>query len=184
MHARQCGLYEAYTTTTEIPVVYIGVQFVTLAAQSFTIGEIKQAQATWWHLDDCITSKSVRAIMNNADSPSKARSVLNDYFLPLTYANIIFCEHRLSHLKMKHGEDPHVFFSPLKEVLNVLLMLGVEKDDRAVRSLMLRRFTREFEMVKSAMIIHFSRDREAIETHIRNAYLNFSVQSKAVTSTG
>ena len=88
MHARQCGLYEAYTTTDDIPVVHIGVDLAPLTSQGFTVGEIKRAQAAWWHLDDCITSKSVRAMVNNADSPSKAWRVFNDHFLPLMLTSI------------------------------------------------------------------------------------------------
>ncbi|CAM9658312.1 unnamed protein product, partial [Sphacelaria rigidula] len=62
-------------------------------------------------------------------------------------------------------------------------MLGVEKDERTVCSLMLRGLTSEYEMVRTAMSIHFPRDREAVESHVRNAYLSFSVQGKIATST-
>ena len=35
---------------------------------------------------------------------------------------------------MKQGEDPHIFPSRLKEILGVLLILEVRKDDRTVYS--------------------------------------------------
>lgn len=45
---------------------------------------------------------------------------------------------------MKHEEGPHIFISQLKEVLEVLLMLGVEKEDGVVCFLMLNGLTREY----------------------------------------
>ncbi|CAM9593750.1 unnamed protein product, partial [Sphacelaria rigidula] len=91
-------------------------------------------------------------MISNAISPSKAWRVMNNHFLPPADANINLYEHQLNGLKMKQGEDPHVFLLKLSEVLSVLLMLGVEKEERAVCSLMLRGLTSEYEMVRSAMI--------------------------------
>ena len=59
-------------------------------------------------------------------------------FLPLSDSQINLFEHKLALLKMKQGEDPHIFFSQLKEILGVLLMLEVKKDDREICSIMLK----------------------------------------------
>lgn len=70
--------------------------------------------------------------MSDPRSSSRAWQELNCHFLPQTAANINLHEYKLSKLRMKPGEDPHTFFSHLEEMLGVLLMLWVGKDDRTV----------------------------------------------------
>ncbi|CAM9658381.1 unnamed protein product, partial [Sphacelaria rigidula] len=47
IHARQCGLHEAYTTTDDTPVTDIGIDLAPLVEQGLTVSQIKQAQAAW-----------------------------------------------------------------------------------------------------------------------------------------
>ena len=56
-----------------------------------------------------VTDESVRAMMHNAGSSSKAWRTLNEHFLPLSDSQINVFEHKLAFLKMKQGEDPHIF---------------------------------------------------------------------------
>lgn len=183
MHAKQCGLLDAFTSLEDIPIADIGVDLTPMVGLGYTVSEVKKAQAAWWHLYECVTSDSVKAMIHNAGSASKAWRDLNDHFLPLSDAQINLYEHKLSNLKMKHGEDPHAFFSQIKEILGVLLMLGVQKEDRVVVSILLNGLTRDYNNVRENMKIHFPRNREAIEKHVRNKYLELSVEGKIAKQT-
>ena len=110
MHARQCGLFEAFTTSNDISMADVGVDLTPKIEQGHTVGEVKRAQSAWWHLLECITSDSVKAMVHNAGSPSKAWRTLNNHYLPLSDAQINLHEHKLSRMEMRQGEDPRIFF--------------------------------------------------------------------------
>ena len=68
----------------------------------------------------------------------------------------------------------------MKEIIAVLLMLEVRKEDRAVCSIMLKYVTREYSSVRDNMIIHFPRNNEIIERGVCFKYLESSVKSKPI----
>lgn len=49
---------------------------------------------------------------------------------------------------------------------------------------MLRGLTSDYEMVRNAVNLHILRDREAVEEHVRSAYLNLSAQGQIAQSNG
>lgn len=150
-----------------------------MLVRGYTVSQLKRAQVSWWYLFNAVTNESVRAMIHNAGSSSKAWRTLNEHFLPLSDSQINLFEHKLALLKMKQGEDPHIFFSQLKEILGVLLMLEVKKDDREICSIMLKGLTREYSSVRENMVIHFPRNKEMIEKHVRNKFLELSVDPKS-----
>lgn len=96
--------------------------------RGFDVGFIKQIQATWWHLHECAPCERVHAMVHHAESPSEARRCLNYYrFLlyDMSDPERNLHEHKMANLQMKHGEDPHVCFSEVKEALGAPLMLGL-----------------------------------------------------------
>ena len=123
-------------------------------------------------------------MVHNAGSSSKTWRTVNNHYLPLSDAQKILYEHKLSRMQMKQGEDPHIFFSQLNEVLGGLLMLGVEKDDRVVCSLMLNELARDYSNVIENIRIMYPRNREAIERHVRDKYLELSIRGRVERQTG
>ena len=63
-------------------------------------------------------------------------------------------------------------------------MLGVEKEDRVVCSLMLNGAMRDYHNVRENMRIIYPRNREAIERHVREKYLELSIKSRIERQTG
>ena len=69
----------------------------------------------------------------------------------------------------------------MKEIIAVLLMLEVRKEDRAVCFIMLKYdVTREYSSVRDSMIIHFLRNNEMIERRVCYKYLESSGKSKPI----
>ena len=66
MHARQCGLFEAFTTSNDISMADVGVDLTPKIEQGYTVGEVKRAQSAWWHPLECVTSDSVKAMVYSA----------------------------------------------------------------------------------------------------------------------
>ena len=63
-------------------------------------------------------------------------------------------------------------------------MLGVEKDDRVVCSLMLNGLTRDYSNVRENRRIMYPRNREVIERHVRDKYLELSIKGRIERQTG
>ena len=104
--------------------------------KGYTVGVLRQAETAWWFLFDCLKKGSLKTMVRQAGSPSKAFRALRDHFLPLSESQIRVQE-KLKSLRMRSGENPSTFFTSLREVLGILQMLDVHKNDREVSNLML-----------------------------------------------
>ena len=82
-----------------------------MLVRGYTVSQLKRAQVSWWYLSNAVTNESVRAMIHSAGSSSKASRTLNEHFLSLGDSQISVFEHILAFLKMKQGENPHIFFS-------------------------------------------------------------------------
>ena len=64
-----------------------------MLVRGYTVSQLKRAQVSWWYLFNAVTNESVRAVIHNAGSSSKAWRTLNKHFLPLSDSQISMFEH-------------------------------------------------------------------------------------------
>ena len=98
----------------------------------------------------CLEKKHDRNLVQNVGSTRSGWIEMRKYYLPLSDSQIRKHEHVLKSLKMKQGEDPHVFFTAVNETVGVLNMLDVKKDEREICPLMLDGLTSDYAFLKEA----------------------------------
>ena len=77
--------------------------------KGYTVGVLRQAETAWWFLFDCLKKDSLKTMVRQAGSPSKAFRALRDHFLPLSKSQIRVQEEKLKSLRMRSGENPSTF---------------------------------------------------------------------------
>ena len=137
---------------------------------------IRRAEMVWWFLFDCLKKDSLKTMARHAGSPSKAFRVLKDHFLPLSQSQVRVQEEKLKSLRMRSNENPATFLASMLEMLGVLLMLAVEKDDREVCNLMLEGLSHEYKILRETLVVFCPNNPSFIETKVREWYLDLQAQ--------
>ena len=125
---------------------------------------------------------SLKTMVRQAGSPSKAFRALRDHFLPLSESHTRVQEEKLKSLRMRSGENPSTFFTSLRETLGSLQMIDVHKNDREVSNLMLAGLSREYYHLRETLNVIFRNNPLDIETHVRERYLDLQTENTKKTA--
>ena len=85
-------------------------------------------------------------------------------------------EEKLKSLRMRSNENPSIFFASVREMLGVLQMLEVKKDDREVCNRMLEGLSHEYNTLRETLVVFCPNDPSFIETKVRERYLDLQIR--------
>ena len=88
MSAKHNNLYEEFVSEADIPIMAIEFDLTPMIEKGYTVGVLRQAETAWWFLFDCLKKDSLKTMVRQAGSPSKAFRALRDHFLPLSESQI------------------------------------------------------------------------------------------------
>ena len=176
MSAKHNNLLEAFVSEFDVPIAEIGFDLSPMIEKGYTVGVLRQAERAWWFLFDCLKKESLRTMVRQAGSPSKAFRTLRDHFMPLSESQIRIYEEKLNSLRIRSNENPSTFFTALRETLGVLQMLGVTKSDRDVCNVILAGLPREYENTRENLNTFCKLDPIAMDVRIRDKYLDLLAQ--------